>query len=114
MTTFTPGEEARAIVRDGMADVLHWLRECDCYAVGSHRLCRWRHEQLTRSFARVEEEMRKAQEAFEHTARGVERYIGATRPHELPLHRTWATWPPETCGTCDGGGCWDCTDPTGG
>ena len=28
---------------------------------------------------------------------------------ELPQHRTEAGWP--RCGTCDGGGCLDCTDP---
>lgn len=28
---------------------------------------------------------------------------------ELPQHRTEAGWP--RCGTCDGGGCPDCTDP---
>lgn len=31
---------------------------------------------------------------------------------ELPLHRTQATFPPQSCGTCGGGGCPDCTDPT--
>ena len=30
----------------------------------------------------------------------------------LPLHRTWAGTP-GACSTCDGGGCPDCTDPTG-
>jgi len=28
---------------------------------------------------------------------------------ELPLHRTEAGYP--RCSTCDGGGCYDCTDP---
>jgi hypothetical protein len=27
----------------------------------------------------------------------------------LPIHRTEAGWP--NCSTCDGGGCFDCTDP---
>ena len=27
----------------------------------------------------------------------------------LPIHRTEAGWP--RCSTCDGGGCYDCTDP---
>lgn len=30
-------------------------------------------------------------------------------PTPLPLHRTEAGWP--NCSTCDGGGCYDCTDP---
>lgn len=31
------------------------------------------------------------------------------RPFDLPLHRTEAGYP--NCATCDGGGCYDCTDP---
>lgn len=32
---------------------------------------------------------------------------------DLPLHRTWVTLHPDfVCGTCDNGGCYDCTDPT--
>ena len=30
----------------------------------------------------------------------------------LPLHRTQATYPRSACSTCDGGGCFDCTDPS--
>lgn len=30
-------------------------------------------------------------------------------PHPLPIHRTEAGYP--NCSTCDGGGCYDCTDP---
>jgi hypothetical protein len=32
------------------------------------------------------------------------------RERSLPLHRTEAGWP--RCATCDGGGCFDCTDPS--
>jgi hypothetical protein len=31
------------------------------------------------------------------------------QPDQLPIHRTEAGWP--RCSTCDGGGCYDCTDP---
>ena len=30
-------------------------------------------------------------------------------PRSLPIHRTEAGYP--NCATCDGGGCYDCTDP---
>lgn len=30
-------------------------------------------------------------------------------PRPLPIHRTEAGYP--NCSTCDGGGCYDCTDP---
>lgn len=34
---------------------------------------------------------------------------GEPRPVPLPLHRTEAGYP--RCATCDGGGCFDCTEP---
>ena len=30
-----------------------------------------------------------------------------------PGMNDWATYPIGSCGTCDGGGCPDCTDPVG-
>ena len=42
-----------------------------------------------------------------------DRLLAAQRAYEdereLPVHRTEAGYP--NCATCDGGGCFDCTDP---
>lgn len=35
--------------------------------------------------------------------------VADERPFDLPIHRTEAGYP--NCSTCDGGGCYDCTDP---
>jgi len=43
---------------------------------------------------------------------GMARFVAAstlTHARPLPIHRTEAGYP--RCATCDGGGCFDCTDP---
>ena len=39
----------------------------------------------------------------------VDHYRRLLEARPLPIHRTEAGYP--SCSTCDGGGCYDCTDP---
>lgn len=45
----------------------------------------------------------------DYTRPGVEPWWKKEEPKPLPIHRTEAGYP--RCATCDGGGCYDCTDP---
>lgn len=70
-----PGREA---VREGMSDVLHWLRECKCYTPGYFTPCEWRLARMRASFASISERLRRVGEALDLTGQAMrEYYTGA-------------------------------------
>lgn len=52
-------------------------------------------------------------DADEHHLDAIIRAVQRRERRGLPIHRSDATFPMESCATCEGGGCPDCTDPAG-